>query len=167
MAIKEIQDLKEKVVKKVNMLHNYHKCMYVHMWPDLTKAGFHTNNGKADFSSPLDFYINELTIHVCIIAIFSLVCFSCSLFLRPVWRAQVLRWSSNGSAMNRQTPTQLEIATRLARKLGHQIGYYLWYLEFKWASGETFWQFNFNTWKNLLLLWLPTTPDLHPCMIVV
>jgi len=26
------------------------------MWLDLTKAGFHTHNGKADFSLPLDFY---------------------------------------------------------------------------------------------------------------
>jgi len=34
---------------------------------DLTKASFHTHNGKAEFSPPLDFYINELTIHVHII----------------------------------------------------------------------------------------------------
>jgi len=77
----------------------------------LTKASFHTHNGKADFSPPLDFYINELTIHVCITAIISLVCFSWGLFLGPVWCAQVLRWSSNGSGVNRQAPTQLEIAT--------------------------------------------------------
>jgi len=37
----------------------------------------------------------------------------------------VLGWSSNGSGMNGQAPTQLEITTQLARKLGHQIGYYL------------------------------------------
>jgi len=30
------------------------------MWLDLTKASFHTHNSKADFSPPLDFYINEL-----------------------------------------------------------------------------------------------------------
>jgi len=46
------------------------------------KSGFHTHNGKADFSPPLNFYINELTIHLCIIANGSLVwfswaCFSC------------------------------------------------------------------------------------------
>jgi len=40
----------------------------LHLWANLTKAGFHTHNGKADFSPPLDFYINELTIHVFIIA---------------------------------------------------------------------------------------------------
>jgi len=36
--------------------------------------------------------------------------------------------------------TQLEIATQLVRKLGHQIGHYLWHLLLKWASGETIWQ---------------------------
>jgi len=41
-------------------------------------------------SPPFDFYINELTIHVCIIAIVSLVCFSWGLSLGPVWRARVL-----------------------------------------------------------------------------
>jgi len=30
-----------------------------------------------------------------------------------------------------QAYTQLEVATWLARKIGHQIGYYLWYLELK------------------------------------
>jgi len=39
--------------------------------------------------------------------------------------SDVLEWSSNGSGVNIQAPTRLEIATRLARKLGHQIGYYL------------------------------------------
>jgi len=39
-----------------------------------------------------------------------------------------------------QVATQLEIAAQLARKLGHQIGYYLCYLELKWTSGETIWQ---------------------------
>jgi len=34
-------------------------------------------------------------------------------------------WSSNDSGVNGQAPTKLEIATQLARKLGHQIGYYL------------------------------------------
>jgi len=86
------------------------------------KADFHTHNDKADFSPPLDFYISELTINVCIIAIVSLVCFCWGLFLGPVRRARVLGWSSNGSGVNRQAPTQLEITTRLARKLGHQIG---------------------------------------------
>jgi len=37
----------------------------------------------------------------------------------------VLGWSSNGGGVNGQAPTQLEIATQLARKLGHQIGCYL------------------------------------------
>jgi len=136
------------------------------MWPDLTKASFHTHNGKANFSPRLDFCINELTIHVFIIAIVSLVCFSWGLFLGPVLRARVFGWSSNGSGVNKQVSTQLEIATWLARKLGHQIGYYLWYLELKWATDETFYSVNFSTWKNLPLPWLPTTPDLHPYMII-
>jgi len=50
-----------------------------------------THNGKADFSPLLDFYINELTIHVCIIANVSLVCFSWGLFLGHIQRARVLR----------------------------------------------------------------------------
>jgi len=56
------------------------------------KAGWLTHNGKADFSQPLDFYIDrvvvkyppELTIHVCIIAVVSLISFSWGLFLGPV-----------------------------------------------------------------------------------
>jgi len=39
--------------------------------------------------------------------------------------SDVLGWSSNGSGLTGQALTQLEIATRLARKLSHQIGYYL------------------------------------------
>ena len=79
------------------------------MWPDLTKAGFHTHNGKADFSLPFDFYINELTIHVCIIAIVSLVCFSWGMILGPVWCAWVIfkwqwcKWTSTHPAENRHT----------------------------------------------------------------
>jgi len=91
------------------------------------------------------FYINELSIHVCIIANGSLVCFSWGSFLWPVWHAWVLGWSSYSSGLTGQAPTQLEITTWLARKLGHQIGYYLWYLELKWASGETIWQCSTST----------------------
>ena len=77
---------------------------------------------KADFSPPLDFYTNELTIHMCIIANSSLVCFPRACFLGL---SNMLEWSSNGSSITRQACTQLEIATRLARELGYQIGYYL------------------------------------------
>jgi len=136
------------------------------MWPDLTKAGFHTHNGKVDFSPPFDFYINELTIHVRTIANGSLVCFFWGLFLGPVWCAWVFRWSSNGSGLTGQAPTQLEIPTWLAKKIGHQIGYYLWYIELKWASGETIWQCQLLHVENLPLLWLSSTPDLHPYMII-
>jgi len=75
-----------------------------YMWPDLTKASFHTHNGKADFLPLLDFYINELTIHVCIITNGFLVCFSWGLFLGPVWCARVLGWSSNGSGVTGRHP---------------------------------------------------------------
>jgi len=37
----------------------------------------------------------------------------------------VLGWSSNGSGVTGQALTWLEIATQLARKFGHQFGYYL------------------------------------------
>jgi len=134
------------------------------MRPDLTKAGFHTHNGKADFSLPLNFYINELTIHVCIITIVSLVCFSWGLFLGPVWCARVLRWSSNGSGVNGQAPIRLKITTQLARKLGHQIGYYLWYLELKWASGEIFWQCQLLHVGKFAASVAP--PNLHSYMII-
>jgi len=46
--------------------------------------------------------------------------------------------SSNGSGVTARASTRLEIATQLGRKLGHQIGYYLCYLELEWASGEAF-----------------------------
>jgi len=36
--------------------------------------------------------------------------------------SDMLGWSLNGSGMN---GTQLEIATQLVRKLGHQIGHYM------------------------------------------
>ena len=115
------------------------------MWPYFTNAGFHTHNGKANFSPTFKSSINELTIHVCIITNGSLDCFSRGLFLGPVRHAWVLGWSSNCSGVTGQAPTWLEIATRLAKKIGHQIGYYLWYLEFKWASGVTIWQYSTST----------------------
>jgi len=126
----------------------------------------HTSD-KAHFSPPINCYTNELTIHVYTIANNSLVCFSWGCFLRPVWWAQVLGWSSNGSGVNRQVFTQLEIATWLARRLGHQVGYCLWYLEFKWATGGTFWQCQLQHMENPSLPWLPTTPYLHPYMIII
>jgi len=43
--------------------------------------------------------MNYVTNHVCIIANGSLVCFSWGLFFWPVWHAQVLGWSSNGSSV--------------------------------------------------------------------
>jgi len=33
-------------------------------------------------------------------------------------------WSSNGDGLTGQAPKNLEITTQLARKLGHQIGYF-------------------------------------------
>jgi len=96
-------------------------------------------------------------------------CFPGLLFLgfvsRAVWCARVLGWSSNGSGVNRQAPTQLEIAKQLAKKLGHQIGYYLWYLELNGPQMRPD-SVNFYTWKNLPLPWLPTIPYLHPYMII-
>jgi len=68
----------------------------------------HIHNSKADFSQPLDFYINELAIHVCIIANGSLICFSWGLFLRPVSHARVIGCYSNGSGLTGQATTQLD-----------------------------------------------------------
>jgi len=50
-----------------------------------------------------------------------------SAFLEAVFSSlsDVLGWSSNGSGVNGQVSTRLESATRLARRLGHQIGYCL------------------------------------------
>jgi len=48
--------------------------------------------------------------------------------------------ASNGHGVNGQGSTQLETSTWLTSELGHPIGYYLWCLELKWASGETIWQ---------------------------
>jgi len=42
--------------------------------------------------------------------------------------------------LDKYVSTQLEISTQLASELGHQIGYYLWYLELKWVLNETIWQ---------------------------
>jgi len=45
------------------------------------KSRLHTHNAKSDFSPPLDFYINELTIHVCIICIVPWSAFAGACFL--------------------------------------------------------------------------------------
>jgi len=95
---------------------NVQKLVFSNMWPDLTKAGFHTHIGKVDFSPPLDFYINELTIHVCIIAIVSLagllflglvswVCLMC-LSARVVFKWQWCKWTSTHLAGNRHMTGQ-------------------------------------------------------------
>jgi len=81
-------------------------------------------HGKADFSPPLNFYINELTIHLCIIAMFPWLLFL-GLVSRACLKCSSARLVFKGSGVNGQVPTRLEIATRLARELGHQIGYYL------------------------------------------
>jgi len=78
------------------------------------KVPFHIHNGKADFSPLLDFYINELTIHVCIIAngfpfAFPMASFSGLSDLLECLGG--LHYSSNGSSLTGQGPTQLEIAT--------------------------------------------------------
>jgi len=123
----------------------------IHNWVTTLKLNTcNSPSDKAHFSPPINCYTNELTIHVYTITNDSLVCFSWHCLLWPVWHAWVLEWSSNGSGVNRQVSTLLEITTILARKLGHQIGCCLWYLELKWVSGETFWQINFN-------MWFPTT----------
>jgi len=96
----------------------------------------HTHNGKADFSQPLDFYINELKIHVCIIANGSLVCFSCGLFLRPVWCAQVLGGLQMAVVSLDKYSPGWKSPYHWPESLAIKIGYYLWYLELKWASGE-------------------------------
>jgi len=81
------------------------------MRPDLTKAGFHTQNGKADFSPSLDFYINELTIHVCIIpgllflGLVSRACLMCS-SVQVVFKWQWFDWTSTYPAENHHTTGQ-------------------------------------------------------------
>ena len=95
----------------------------------------------------------------------SLVYFSWGLFLRPGWCARVLRWSSNGSGLTGQASTRLEITTWLG-KLGHQIGYYLWYLVLKWASGDTIWQCQLLHMEKPATSWLLTTPDFHLYVII-
>jgi len=59
--------------------------------------------------------------------------------------------------LDKHLPMQLEIATLLARKLGRQIGYYMWYLELKMGpSGSV----------QLLHMEKPTTPNLHLYVII-
>jgi len=127
------------------------------MWLDLTKASFHTLNSKADFWPSLNFYINELTIHMCIIAKGFLVCFYWGLFLWLVWHAWVLGWSSNGSGVTGQVPTWLEIITWLVRKLGHQLGYYL-ISRAQMGPGETIWQCSTSTHEKTCYFVAPYHP---------
>jgi len=87
---------------------------------------------------------------VCIIANGLLVCFSWG----PFWNVQMLgSWSSTGSNVTGQAPTQLEITTQLVRKLGQWIGYYLWslYNSLKYVrpSGSVFDQWR-KAYKQLL-----------------
>jgi len=122
------------------IIFDFKHCEYTIMWPDLTEAGFHTHNG-------LDFYINELTIHVCIIANGSLIWFSWGLFLRPVWCAQKLGWSTNGSGVTGQVSiaTWLEITTQLAREPVSSNWLLCVISRAQWASGETVWQCSTST----------------------
>jgi len=54
----------------------------------------------------------------------------------------------------------------LARKHGHQTGYYLWYLELKLASGETIWQCQLLHVEKPATSVVPHYLDLHPYMII-
>jgi len=103
-------------------------------------------------------YTNELMIHVCIVANGSLVCFICLMCssVQVIFKWQWCDWTNIHP---------LEIATQLTSELGHQIGYYLWYLELKWTSDETICSVRLVQVKKAATLWLPTTPDLHPYVI--
>jgi len=107
-------------------------------------------------SPPLDFYISELTIHGCIIAFVSLVCFTWGLFLRPVWRARVLfKWqwcqytSTHLAGLKSPHDWPESLAIRLATICD------IWNSNGPQVRPSS--SVNFNMWKNLPLPWLPTT----------
>jgi len=43
----------------------------------------------------------------------------------------------------------------------YRIGYYLWYLELKWVSGNTIWRSSTSTHEKTCTSWFLTTPNLH------
>jgi len=130
------------------------------MWLNLTKAGFHTHNGKVDFSPPLDFYINELTIHVCIIVNGPMICFSwclTCLSAQVVFKWQWCDWTSTHPVGNCHTTGQIAWPSNwllfvISRS---QIG-------LKWDHMEVL---NFYMWKKTYHFVAPHHPNLHPYVI--
>jgi len=154
-------------------------CHFYYMWP---KAGFHTHNGNADFSPPLDFYINELTIHVCIIANGSWSAFPGASFLglsdvlkcsgglqmAVVWKVTYLAgnhhmtgqkaWPSNWLLFVISRTWMglrwdlLAVSTSTRGKPTTFMASY-----HPWPQVRPTSSVNLNMWKNPPFLWLPTT----------
>jgi len=126
------------------------------MWPDLTKASFHIHKSKVDFLQPLNFYINELIIHVCIIANDSLVCFPVTYFLglsdmlkclgglqmAVAWLDKHLPSENCHTAEQRAWPSKWLLFVISRAQMGP-----------RWDHPAVF---NFYAWKNLLLCGSPS-----------
>jgi len=129
-----------------------------YLWPDLTKVSFHAHNCKAEFSPLLNFYISELTIHV-----YHCQWFPGLLFLGLVWCAQVVfKWqrcdwtithlAGNHTTGQKALPSNWLLFVICRAQMGLRWDHLA-------VSASTH-------GKNPPLPWLPTTPDLHPYMII-
>jgi len=140
--------------------------MYVYLWPNLTKASFHTHNGKTDFSPPLDFYINKLTIHMCIIAncshgllflgLVSQVCLACS-SARVVFKWPWCDWTGTHLAGNRHMTGQKAWPSNWLLFVISRA-----WMGLRWDHLAV----STSTHGKKPLPWFPTSPDLHPYMII-
>ena len=79
------------IINFFTFAYRFYKSLNNQMWPDLPKGVLYTHSFKTHFSSPSVSYINAPTGYVFTTAESWTVCFHSGLFLKPVWRPQVLR----------------------------------------------------------------------------
>ena len=127
-----------------------------------------THSLTTDFSLPFVSYINGPAAHVFNTAEGWTVCFHSSLFLKPVWCPQVLRWLLNGPIFPWQADSWLWMTTRLADQFGHGFSCTVWHVEVKLAPMEVISLFLVKTQPLLASSWLPAhPPPSHPIGVLV
>ena len=132
------------------------------MWPDLLKPSTYGHNGKAQFSSPIDSFINKLINQWCTTAKICSVCFYWGWFLRHVRHSWVLGCPLDGTGWFQQTATLLEISPKLADNISQGFSYFCDILS---ATGHQLRPHHLVkcfTLEEPTTSWLLTTPTLHP-----
>jgi len=126
------------------------------MWPGLTKTGFHAHNGKANTTWFLHQWTNDPCVYHCqwfprliFLGLVSWACLTC-LSTQVVFKWQWYDWTSTHPAGNHHMTGQKAWPS-------NWLLLYLWYLEFKWASGPSG-SVQLLCEENPATSWLSTTP---------